>query len=98
MVCPSNRNLVSGSECRRARRSSTADTRRGSRMLSGRYHSRSQCVCGIRWKVNPVIAGTRAGSVVASEGLDLTPGAGGTMLEDVGNAESGGEAFDPAFE
>src|SRR2546426_468518 len=37
-------------------RSSVTATRRAWSAARGRYHSRSQWVCGIRWKISPVIA------------------------------------------
>jgi hypothetical protein len=48
--------------------------------------------------VNPVISEIRIDSVVASEGLGLKPGACGTMFEDVGDAESRGQSFNPGFQ
>ena len=44
--------------------------------------------------MNPVNAGGRDGSFVISEWLGEKPGAGGTMLENVGDADSGRQPFD----
>src|SRR5919107_4328153 len=106
-VWPSSRKVVSASVSSRDRTSSRTGTSLARKTLWGRYHSRSQWVCGIRWKVCPGIAGNlaRAGmsgeepaSIVAGEGLGFELGALGAILEHVHDSNCGGNLFDPAFD
>src|SRR5690349_9101797 len=98
IACPSSRKARNAGSCSmRASKSSIIRTSRAPNVARERYHSRSQWVCGIRWKTRRDTGSTE--SAVIGEGLELEREVQRLVAKDMGELDLGiADPLDPALE
>src|SRR5262245_44779622 len=98
IACPSSKNARNAGSCSmRASRSSIIRTNRAPKAARERYHSRSQCVCGIRWKTRRGTGSTE--SAVIGERLELEREFQRLIAKDMGQPDLGiADPLYPALE